>query len=121
MILIAPSNSDWDQIADLTGDPSWRSPAMWTYFERVREWLPAEKAAPAEAVADGQVRKLIARSVASTLKEFGAPSLSRLEALIDPNVWTVVERDEIGARYTPLTTENHHRAGNPHRLLAAPT
>ena len=36
MILAYPSHADWDQIADLTGDPSWRSPAMWKYFERVR-------------------------------------------------------------------------------------
>ena len=35
MILVYPSNSDWDQLADLTGDPSWRSPAMWKYFQRI--------------------------------------------------------------------------------------
>src|SRR5262249_54938888 len=29
------------------------------------------------------------------------------------------ERDEIGARYTPLTTENHQRAGSRERLLGA--
>ena len=68
MILVYPSNSDWDQIADLTGDPSWRSPAMWKYFQRIENcrhrpferfwqhvrdrpepprlvgWLPTEKA-----------------------------------------------------------------------------
>ena len=40
----------------------------------------------------------------NTLKEFGAPSLARLEALFDPNDWRVVERDDVGAHYTPLTT-----------------
>ena len=116
MILIYPSNSDWDQIADLTGDPSWRSPAMWKHFERVREWLQVEKAAAPEVIADAQAREVIARSVGNVLKEFGAPSLSRLEALFDPNDWGVVQRDEIGARYTPLTTGRHQRVGSRERL-----
>lgn len=142
MILVYPSNSDWDQIADLTGDRSWQSPAMWKYFQRIENcrhrplerfwqtlgidpsrhgwsgWLPTEKAAPHEAIADDQVRMVIARSVSNTLKEFGAPSLSRLEALFDPNDWRVVERDEVGARYAPLTTDNHQRVGTRERLLS---
>ena len=117
MILVYPNNSDWDQIADLSGDPSWRSPAMWKYFERILEWLPAEKAAAPEAIADGQVRKVIARSVSNTLKEFGAPSLARLEALFNPNDRHVVDHDEIGARYTPLTTDHHQRVGSRERLI----
>src|SRR5687768_7926566 len=35
MILTYPFNSDWDQLADLTGDPSWRAAAMRGYFERL--------------------------------------------------------------------------------------
>jgi choline dehydrogenase-like flavoprotein len=140
MILIAPNNSDWDQIADLTGDASWRAAAMWQYFQRVEDcrhrpyerfwhalgidpsrhgwsgWLPTEKPSVVEAIADDQIRATIARSVSNTLKEFGAPSLSRLEALSDPNDWRVVERDEIGARYTPLTTDDHKRVGTRERL-----
>ncbi len=142
MILVCPSNADWDQIADLTGDPSWRSPAMWKYFQRIENcrhrpferfwqtfgldpsrhgwsgWLPTEKAEPGEAIADPQVRRVIAQSVGNTLKEFGAPSLARLEGLFDPNDWRVVERDEIGARYAPLTTDNHQRVGTRERLLS---
>ena len=142
MILVYPSNSDWDQLADLTGDPSWRSPAMWKYFQRIENcrhrrperfwrtvgidpsrhgwsgWLPTEKAAPEEAIADKQVRRVIAQSVNNTMKEFGAPSLSRLEALFDPNDWRVVERDETGPRYAPLTTSNHQRVGARERLLS---
>ncbi len=142
MILVCPSDSDWDQIADLTSDPSWRSPSMWKYFQRIENcrhrpserfwrrfgidrsghgwsgWLPTEKAAPQEAIADDQVRRIIAQSVSNTLKEFGAPSLARLEALFDPNDRRVVERDEIGARYTPLTTDDHTRVGARERLLS---
>jgi choline dehydrogenase-like flavoprotein len=142
MILIAPSNSDWDQIADLTGDPSWRAGAMWSYFQRIEDcrhrgderfwrhfgidptrhgwsgWLPTEKPVPREAIADDQARRVIARSIGNALRELGRPSLTRLEALGDPNDWRVVERDEIGARYTPLTTDRHGRVGTRERLLA---
>ena len=34
MILVYPHNQDWDNIADLTGDPSWRAENMRRYFER---------------------------------------------------------------------------------------
>ena len=34
-ILIYPHNSDWEYIARLTGDPSWRPERMRTYFERL--------------------------------------------------------------------------------------
>ena len=142
MILVAPNNSDWDQIADLTGDPSWRAAEMWRYFQRIEDcrhrplsrlrhlfgldrsrhgwsgWLPTEKPAPAEAIADEQVRRVIARSVGNVLDELGAPSLARLEALFDPNDWRVVERDEVGARYAPVTTDKHQRTGTRERLLA---
>jgi choline dehydrogenase len=118
LIFVYPNHSDWDQLADLTGDPSWRAPAMWTYFERVREWLPIEKAKPSEAIADDQVRRVIARSVGNVLEEFGAPSLARLEAAFDPNNRGVIDRDEIGARYAPLTTRDHRRSGTRERLLS---
>ena len=141
MIFVAPSPSDWNYIADLTGDPSWRAPAMWKYFQRVEEcrhrplerflhvfgfdpthhgwdgWLTTEKAAPPEAIADGNVRRVLARSVANALRETGTPSPERLEAFFDPNDLRVVERDDVGARYVPLTTDGHRRTGARERLL----
>jgi choline dehydrogenase-like flavoprotein len=118
LILVYPSDADWDAIADLTSDPSWRGAAMRHYFDRVREWLPVEKAKAADAIADAQVRKVIAQSLDNVLKEFGVPSIARLEALGDPNDWHVVDTNEIGARYTPLTTGSHARAGTRERLKA---
>src|SRR5262249_3543948 len=35
MITIYPHNSDWDFLADLTGDDSWRPDKMRVYFERL--------------------------------------------------------------------------------------
>ena len=35
LFAVYPSNSDWDHIADLTGDPSWKADNMRKYFERL--------------------------------------------------------------------------------------
>ena len=35
MILVYPHDADWNQLADLTGDASWRAEHMRTYFERL--------------------------------------------------------------------------------------
>ena len=142
MIFLYPSNSDWDQIADLTGDPSWRAAEMWQYFQRVENcrhrpperfwrtvgvdptrhgwsgWLTTEVASAPEILGDAEARKVIARALANALHEFGVPSQTRLEALGDPNDWRSVERDEVGARYTPLSTDNHRRVGTRERLLS---
>jgi len=95
MILLVPSNSDWDQIADVTGDPSWRAPAMRKYFQRLEDchhrpyerfwqvfglnpsrhgwagWLQTENPVPLDAIADEQVRRILVRSVDSNREEFG--------------------------------------------------
>ena len=39
MITICGPNEDWDEIAELTGDMSWRAHNMRTYFERVENCL----------------------------------------------------------------------------------
>jgi len=142
LIFVYPHDSDWDYIADLTGDRSWRSSEMWAYFQRIENcrhkpldrilhhvgidptrhgwsgWLPTEKTIPADAIADRQVRRVIGASIESVLKEFGAPPLEQLAALGDPNDWRVVSRGETGARYTPLTTDRHARTGARERLLS---
>jgi choline dehydrogenase len=39
MITVVPHDSDWNGIADLTKDESWRAENMWKYFERVERCL----------------------------------------------------------------------------------
>jgi len=141
MILVYPHNTDWDELADLTGDPSWRADHMRTYFERLENcehrrferlrsrlgwnpsrhgwsgWLTVEKALPEEAIRDRDLRALLFESARETLKEIGRPTGARLESQADPNDWRVVRDGEIGIRYTPLTTKNHQRVGTRERLL----
>jgi choline dehydrogenase len=84
MILIYPSNSDWDGIAAKTEDPSWSGDEMRKYFRRLEEcryrklwrpfhrifrwdpthhgysgWMPVEEADPKLLLDDRQLRWLV--------------------------------------------------------------
>jgi choline dehydrogenase len=100
MIFIAPHDSDWDGIAEATGDPSWRAAAMRRYFQRVENcrhrplwrllyrlsggrinptghgfdgWLSVERPLPGRAFGDHALISVIRNAVRADL--FGrAPS-----------------------------------------------
>jgi choline dehydrogenase-like flavoprotein len=114
---------------------------MWKYFQKIEDcrhrpfqrfwrrlginptrhgwsgWLSTEKAKPEEAIRNDQVQRVLAQSVSNAFKEFGKPSVSRIEGFLDPNDWRIVERDEIGPRYVPMTTDEFQRIGPRERLL----
>ena len=146
MILIYPHNADWNQIADLTGDASWRAEKMRGYFERLEHcayrpdehalshigqnpsrhgwngWLQTEKAVPSAAILNRDLRTTILESVRTILRspEFALTDFdrqARLDSELDPNDWRVVADQAIGLRYTPLTTRNHQRVGARERVL----
>jgi choline dehydrogenase len=141
MIFIYPHNTDWNQLADLTGDSTWRAEHMRSYFERLEKcrhrpfrrflgrlglnptrhgwggWLDAEVPQPEDAIRDPQVRDALTASIGSQLKELGFPSFERLESLGDPNDWRRVKAHEVGACYVPLTTRDFRRLGTRERLL----
>jgi choline dehydrogenase len=48
MITVVPHDSDWEHIADLTGDESWRAGNMWQYFQRVERCLYESPPRPGE-------------------------------------------------------------------------
>jgi choline dehydrogenase len=89
MILLRPQASDWDEIAALTSDTSWRADSMQQYFQRIEDchyrqipqlrnkvgldhsghgwggWLPTEHAAPTSILRDkALVRALIVSALA---------------------------------------------------------
>jgi choline dehydrogenase-like flavoprotein len=144
MILVYPHNADWDHIAAVTGDPSWSSARMRTYFERLENcrhrplhrwlskvgvnltrhgwngWLPTEKAIPMAAVRDRRLTHAIAASAREAYLE-DRQKLDRarwfLQGWFDPNDWRLVQGDATGVRYLPLTTDGHARTGTRERLL----
>lgn len=102
LILVYPSNGDWDRIAEVTGDPSWRARRMRRYFERLeacryrpvwgflhrvlpflnvtrhgfRGWLATEEADPKLALEDEELLGLLKKAALTNL--FGRHWLRRL-------------------------------------------
>lgn len=146
MILVYPHNADWDYIAKLTGDSSWRAENMRRYFERLENcrrrplyrwlkklfavnpsahgfagWLAVERPRPPrEAVRDREMMDVLEGSAFGAIAELEHP-LKRLfwflRAKGDPNDWRIVRRNAFGIRYVPLTTSNHIRTGSRERLI----
>lgn len=144
MIMVYPHNEDWDRIAELTRDESWRADRMRAYFERIEDcrhrplarffgrlginpsrhgwdgWLPTERAVPLAALAgDPDLIKVIQDSAVRAFAETGSP-IEQLQGLTDshadPNDWRVVSERALGIRYTPLTTGRHQRVGTRERV-----
>jgi choline dehydrogenase-like flavoprotein len=144
MIFVYPHNADWQHIADLTKDRSWRPDAMRRYFERLENcghrgwlrplaalginpsrhgwkgWLRTERALPPRVMLDA---KLAATLLRAAYEEFAHEGrrLKRLdwffEGRMDPNDWRLVRENAVGLRYTPMTTRGHQRTGTRERLL----
>jgi choline dehydrogenase len=143
MILIYPHNTDWDHIAELTGDNTWRAENMRGYFERLERcryrwfhralaaigfnptrhgwsgWLTTEKAIPLSGLLDMTLVRMILRSAWEAFVNAG----SRRDHLrwlwkgaFDPNDWRLVKEAAGGVRYLPLTTCGHARTGTRERI-----
>jgi choline dehydrogenase-like flavoprotein len=145
-ILIYPHNQDWQDIADLTGDSSWKPDKMRVYFERLENchhrplmrflakfganrakhgwkgWLHTEAAIPMETLMrDRKLSSALADCAQDYLEQEGDQLSKRLrwffESRGDPNDWRLVKQNATGARYTPLTTRDHARMGARERVL----
>lgn len=145
MILVYPHNADWDFIANLTGDPSWRAARMRCYFERLERcrhrplerwlaalgynpsrhgwsgWLSSEAAIPITLLKNRALHECIMDAAVEAFREDGQQAERIrwfLESGLDPNDWRLVRSNATGIRYLPLTTEHHARIGSRERVLA---
>ncbi|MGE5302070.1 MAG: GMC family oxidoreductase [Alphaproteobacteria bacterium] len=145
MILVYPHNEDWNYMAELTKDPSWKADNMRQYFERMEDcrhrtpyrwvekifganptrhgfggWLTTERSDPALAIGDRDMMGVITDSAVKAFKKLGV-SLTQLEWSIesqhDPNDWRLVQANAFGLRYAPLTTRDHARLGSRERIV----
>lgn len=144
MIMIYPHDADWDNIAALTGDPSWNSRKMRSYFERLENcdyrppyrwlsrlginptrhgfkgWLHTEKAIPADSLGSRDLQETLFECAVEAIGDIGhVVERSRwlAESQLDPNDWRTVQQNSFGIRYMPLTTRNHTRNGSRERVL----
>jgi choline dehydrogenase len=148
MIFVAPDDADWNAIAALTQDQSWRAANMARYLVRVENchhrwvwrqlarlgidptghgwggWLHTEKVLPRDALADRNLIRTIAESAKVALGDMH-------EGRSDVEVWLgsfgdindrrITETAAEGLFYTPLATHGHHRNGTRERVLGVKT
>lgn len=146
MITIYPHNADWDGLAQLTGDSTWRAGNMRKYFERIEDchhrawpyrwlakfginhtqhgwkgWLQTEKSLPIKQVLHD--KKLVLTVIIFVLQSFVIlpDKIKRLWWLwlswLDPNDWRPVRANATGMHYPPLTTKNSRRHAVRERVI----
>ena len=146
MITVYPHNDDWDEVARITGDDSWRADNMRKYFERMENchhrpyyrwlaklginpsrhgwngWFQTEAALPLKAlIKDETLIKTVLESaklaIANLPDFFGRIKGFTEGGLADPNDWGIVQDNGTGLRYPPLATKNGARHSTRERLL----
>lgn len=146
MITVYPHNADWDHIAQLTGDDSWRAGNMRRYFERLERcrhrkapyrwlgriglnftrhgwdgWLQTEKSLPIWDLLHD--KRLTLTVVLFVMKAFWLlpHKFKRLwwfvMGRLDPNDWRLVKKNAFGIHYPPLHTARHARTSTRERVL----
>jgi choline dehydrogenase len=146
MITVYPHNDDWNEVAEITGDDSWRADNMRKYFERMENchhrpwyrwlaklginpsrhgfkgWFQTEAALPLKAlIKDKVLIKTVLESAKQAITQL--PNFfERIEwfnegGLADPNDWGIIQENATGLRYPPLATKNGARHSARERLL----
>jgi choline dehydrogenase len=144
MIFVYPHNDDWNYIAEITGDASWRAERMRSHFERLERcrhrpvyrllaklgfnptrhgwdgWLSSERALPLSLLSSAPLREAILDAGLEAFTGDGNKLKDIewfLESGLDANDWRLVCDDATGIKYLPLTTANHVRIGARERVL----
>jgi len=124
MLTLYPENRDWDDIAAITGDPTWGSFNMRQYFEQVKTWLPITHTPPALLLRDQVISRLVTAAALEThslgrslggdlnLNRFAIAGLN-----LDPNDFSHVDALRESLYMIPQSTENGERRGTRERLL----
>ncbi|WP_437655587.1 GMC oxidoreductase [Sorangium sp. So ce1182] len=138
MITIYPHASDWDRIAELTGDPSWLGARMRSYFERIEMcryverprggaenvtrhgfngWLTVYQADPKLLLGDGALLAYLSTAVKVVLHGSQGNVLQMLERARDPNDGRMEQGPSEGVYLTPIaTTRSGRRVGARERI-----
>ena len=128
MITVYPHNSDWQEIADLTGDDSWAPDKMRAYFEKLERctyvkdpgkgkpnptrhgydgWLTTTALDLTLGLGDPAVLQTVIKAIKTAWKDGLTGALPDLPQ--DPNDWRTPQFE--GVAFAPLATLEGRRAG----------
>lgn len=127
MITMLPDNEDWNHIANVTDDPSWRADKMHAFFRRLEKchysskgghgqdgWLPTEQNDISLALKDGKFAKIALAALQSEgifheLADYiTQPGMG---FKMDPNHEDYLEHKTDGVMNVPKATQNGIRKG----------
>ena len=145
MVTVYPHNSDWDQLAQLTGDPTWQAGNMRKYFQRLENchyrrvhrllskiglnftrhgfsgWLHTSYADPFLVLRDRDLLKVVAKAKVAAflaLRNRFKRILNFITSIGDPNDWCLVKQSAQGVRLIPLATDGVRRSSTRERIQA---
>ncbi|MEJ8853896.1 GMC family oxidoreductase [Variovorax robiniae] len=144
MIFMPPHDSDWDEIARLTGDVSWQASRMRRYAQRIENcrhrpvwrairhlgidptghgwggWLRTEKSMPLSVLHDDGLMRALRDTIGTFTRNLPNPLASAWHWMRggwgDPNSRRASGDSFEGLCYTPLATARHRRYGVRERL-----
>ncbi len=125
MVTVLPSASDWNRLAELTGDGDYRAVAMAPYWDRVREWLPVELPDSDLAMDDPDVTDFLLAAVdevggVDPKDDLDAAQASDLVQLLDADLNAAFAAGEpTGVFRLPSATADGHRRGTREAILDA--
>ena len=126
MITVVPHDSDWEHIADLTGDESWRAQNMWQYFQRVERctydaspesghgyegWLRTSKVDRQIALGDLGVATTMLAALRGAARRLGLQNVADHIGADDPNDRRNRAAVEGLTTTIPLATDKGRRNG----------
>ncbi len=123
MLMLQPDPKDWNDLARLTGDPSFNHESMQHHYRAVRRWLPIELADPAQLLGDPKLARLLLAAAAAKAPP-GRDAVVDLNrrtvggATLDPNDPALVEAGAEGFFMIPQSVSNGERRGTRERLAA---
>ncbi|MEU0369930.1 GMC oxidoreductase [Streptomyces sp. NPDC006283] len=134
MITVYPHHSDWDAIAQLTGDPSWSAQQMRRHVERLEScghappdararhghdgWLQVSRANPAVGNREQQWLDIFEAFEQTSLDIAGEPPAG-LGYPLDPNDWRTLTHRAEGMAFIPVAVAAGARNGSRERVLTA--
>jgi choline dehydrogenase len=129
LVMLYPSNSDWDNIAGVTGDDTWAPDNMRNYFQRMEQcrytappfggpdtarhgfdgWQPTEMANPQIFLADSQLVQMIQAATDGMGKSGDFTTYG--QSFLDPNDYGVIQNDTQGIYTLPMSRLDGARWG----------
>lgn len=124
MVSVLAPPSDWDHLAQLTGEPGFRAANMAPYEARVRSWLGITLPAPRLASSDAQIAPILLAAASTVAADAGKASspladVASLDALLSQDLNQRLAQGEATGLYRlPLATSGGHRNGTRDWLQA---